>query len=429
MKASLGVEPKYNAYIKDSRMCGSCHTINLPVMDQKPFGHSLEQVTYLEWLNSEFQTDFNPGPNAQSCQACHMTGSYANARAWREHQADSDRRLPTCRTTPIRPPSTWRRWSRCARGFETKGFVRHQLQGLNVFLLEMFNRFMEPDTSTPPNYSNDILGVRKSDYMSTLYNDLPNAIANFVQTARAGHGDDGGTRSRRSRSQTLSADVRITNRTGHRLPSGVGFRRAFIEFVVMDNRSHRSGDRAAERRVVVGPDQRRPGVIVDGQGNAACRPSTSAPQQPEGTRTSRTSTAADVPSPSSTQVQIFEELMQGRRRQLHDQLSPPRQDHQGQPPAPEGMDRDRARSGVVDGEFLHSTFPEGDAAKDPSYMDGSGTSLVRYDGAAVGAAERHRPVEADDQSDALLPIDPAVLPDAAVRTGAECSRPRSGSST
>ena len=30
------------------------------------------------------------------------------------------------------------------------------------------------------------------------------------------------------------------------------------------------------------------------------------------------------------------------------------------------------------GEFLHSTFPEGDAAKDPSYLDGSGTSLVRY---------------------------------------------------
>ena len=73
MKTALGVEPKHNAYIKDSRMCGSCHTINLPVMDQKPFGHSLEQVTYLEWLNSQFQTDFNPGPNAQSCQACHMT--------------------------------------------------------------------------------------------------------------------------------------------------------------------------------------------------------------------------------------------------------------------------------------------------------------------------------------------------------------------
>ncbi len=32
----------------------------------------------------------------------------------------------------------------------------------------------------------------------------------------------------------------------------------------------------------------------------------------------------------------------------------------------------------LSGEFLHSTFPEGDAAKDPSYINGSGTSMLRY---------------------------------------------------
>ena len=45
----------------------------------EPFGHSLEQVTYLEWLNSTYQTDFKPGPNAKSCQDCHMASSYVNA--------------------------------------------------------------------------------------------------------------------------------------------------------------------------------------------------------------------------------------------------------------------------------------------------------------------------------------------------------------
>jgi hypothetical protein len=66
--------------------------------------------------------------------------------------------------------------------FRDKGFVRHQLQGLNVFMLEMFNQLMTPDWTMPaPNFSNDILGVRMSDYMSTLNNDLPNAISNFVQ--------------------------------------------------------------------------------------------------------------------------------------------------------------------------------------------------------------------------------------------------------
>ena len=37
--------------------------------------------------------------------------------------------------------------------------------------------------------------------------------------------------------QKLTAEVTITNKVGHRFPSGVGFRRAFIEFVVMDNGS------------------------------------------------------------------------------------------------------------------------------------------------------------------------------------------------
>ncbi|MGH9371137.1 MAG: cytochrome P460 family protein, partial [Vicinamibacterales bacterium] len=132
MKTSLGFEPKYDPYIRDSRMCGSCHTINLPVMDQKPFGHSLEQVTYLEWLNSEFQTDFRPGPNAKSCQACHMPGGYANhARGVNIAQiqtAFADVQDDTYPAAEHLAPLDQVR----AR-FRAKGFARHQLQGLNVF--------------------------------------------------------------------------------------------------------------------------------------------------------------------------------------------------------------------------------------------------------------------------------------------------------
>src|SRR5262249_23028122 len=80
MKTSLGVTPKFDKYIRDSRMCGSCHAIDLPVVDGKPGQMHLEQSTYIEWLNSEFQTEYSPGPQAKSCQDCHMSAGYANRK-------------------------------------------------------------------------------------------------------------------------------------------------------------------------------------------------------------------------------------------------------------------------------------------------------------------------------------------------------------
>ena len=79
MNNTLGIKPKFDPYMKTSRMCGACHTINLPVVDQKPMGFNLEQVTYLEWLNSSYQNEFGTNPKAQTCQDCHMPNKYRNA--------------------------------------------------------------------------------------------------------------------------------------------------------------------------------------------------------------------------------------------------------------------------------------------------------------------------------------------------------------
>ena len=117
MQQSLGITPKQNPYIQDSRLCGTCHTINLPNLGIKtPPGqrwsgldpadrevlmqaarngaaapnavpladkltalpHSIEQATYLEWENSDFA--WNPG-RQQSCQDCHMPRGLKNADA------------------------------------------------------------------------------------------------------------------------------------------------------------------------------------------------------------------------------------------------------------------------------------------------------------------------------------------------------------
>jgi hypothetical protein len=60
MNNSLAIKPKHDSYIKSSRMCGNCHTINLPLMDNPdadPNKPHLEQVTYLERLNSGYQNE------------------------------------------------------------------------------------------------------------------------------------------------------------------------------------------------------------------------------------------------------------------------------------------------------------------------------------------------------------------------------------
>jgi mono/diheme cytochrome c family protein len=94
MEASLGITPKFNSYIKDSRVCGTCHTINLPNVDAKHsefdyldkaetipefklFPHSLEQATFVEWQNSVFANKANAN-EFKSCQDCHMPGGFAS---------------------------------------------------------------------------------------------------------------------------------------------------------------------------------------------------------------------------------------------------------------------------------------------------------------------------------------------------------------
>ncbi|HEX2059144.1 MAG TPA: hypothetical protein VHK90_00240, partial [Thermoanaerobaculia bacterium] len=225
MEEALGVTPKHHPYIQSSRMCGSCHTIKLPVLDETPVGHSFEQLTYLEWVNSSFENEFNKNnPDAQSCQDCHMRGTYDGKPIRTQIAAIED---PTYPMADFRAPD-----SRIDVRFREKGYSRHQLQGLNVFLLEMFSQF------------SNVLGVRTCDYMlsgcnaSNPFSSLPVAAQNFVKQAR----NDTATLYLAQpwmREGKLVTDVTVTNLVGHRFPSGVSFRRAFIEFVVTDRKTGR----------------------------------------------------------------------------------------------------------------------------------------------------------------------------------------------
>jgi hypothetical protein len=142
MNNSLGIKPKHDAYIKNSRMCGNCHTINLPLMDNpgadanKPH---LEQLTYLEWLNSGYQNEVGANSKAQTCQDCHMPTKYTNAKGTLNIPLIQQ---PIAFIEDTQYPQTGNRLpdEKIYVRFRDKGFARHQLQGLNVTLRDTRGR-------------------------------------------------------------------------------------------------------------------------------------------------------------------------------------------------------------------------------------------------------------------------------------------------
>lgn len=361
MDNALGAKPVYNPYIKSSRMCGSCHTINLPVLDKAPIApvgpkttHSIEQATYLEWLNSQYQDEFGPpNPKAQTCQQCHMPGSYTSPlRGVDVPRIQTRIAIVEDETYPAaehRAPADQIRVR-----FREQGFVRHELLGLNGFLLELFRQF------------NDLLGVRKSDYMTGTSDNLEDAQANLFEQARTRTATLAASASVSGRE--LTANVTVTNLTGHRFPSGVGFRRAWIELLVIDRQDER------QRLVWSSGRANDVGVIVDAQGRPLPSEFFGAYKDASGRPQQHYQKHHDVIT-SDGEVQIYEELTRDAAGRFTTSFL--RRDHEVKDnrllPAgwtPTGPDPS------LNGVFLEATFPKGEAEHDPAYRDGKGTDTV-----------------------------------------------------
>ena len=146
--------PEHSQTIKTSEVCGTCHTVHLPVYSgTRVVGQSYEQTTYPEWAFSAYRTGdtpdgkppFGAGSLAQSCQGCHMPsadgfGPFRSKIAGiQEHSnfPQSDNGLPASQIDlQVR-----------------SGFAKHLLVGLNVFFIEMAKQF------------NSMLGIPTTDPM------------------------------------------------------------------------------------------------------------------------------------------------------------------------------------------------------------------------------------------------------------------------
>jgi hypothetical protein len=300
MKNSFGIEPVHDAYTQSGRICGTCHTIHLPVLDARPEAteakaeechperFSYEQATYLEWVNSSYQNVIDPSKNSGSvktCQDCHMKSTLNGTTIQTQIAAVEDDKYPAA---DFRAPNT-----ELDVPIRASGYARHQFQGLNVFLLAMFDQF------------SDALGVRKCDYMSSgcsgqePASGIPFALRNFLEQAA----EDTASIAMSVPSvegTTLGADVTVMNRTGHRFPSGVSFRRAFIDFKVVDSRTGTTLFESGATNSI--------GAIVDMKGNVL--PSEFNGSSGEGGHAYQPHFwSPGKPVTSDRDVQIYEELL------------------------------------------------------------------------------------------------------------------------
>ena len=227
MQHALDLTPQHGEQITSSEMCGTCHNILLPTYNNDgtlhktiaPNGQSVtatyEQTTHLEWLNSDFA---KPG-TFQSCQDCHMPKHFK--------VGDTSNPLKGIKIANIQsadlPPTTNRLPTPEVTLTPRDEFSRHALHGLNVFINEMFQQFPM------------ILGLRQIDYMVNS-NVQPSLITGRDSMLEMAHNETVkiSIENFKRNEFDVEVEVKVSNETGHFMPSGVGFRRAFLEVVLYD---------------------------------------------------------------------------------------------------------------------------------------------------------------------------------------------------
>ena len=231
---SVDMTPTHGVAITDPAMCGSCHVVETEILDktktytresfykQQPKSH--EQTTYLEWLNSRFQTKVPPLPGAtpQTCQQCHMPRMMDNQPITTKIANIQDNTFTDAQGKPFPNTAPAADITLTPRS----DYGRHTFVGANVFVLEMFKQFAPQ------------LGLTTADpnYDTSTFKFVPRLDLSIQETAKQMQAATASVAivAQRRSSSGLDVDVQVVNKTGHKLPSGVGFRRAYIEFTAMD---------------------------------------------------------------------------------------------------------------------------------------------------------------------------------------------------
>jgi len=213
MRMKVQFTPQYGAHTVKSEMCATCHDLKTPFVDGQgnPASSSAEtefpeQMAFTEWSNSDYRIG---GSREQSCQGCHMPKVAGAVKI---------------ASKPARVPAR-------------EGFGSHEMLGANTVVLDMLSS------------NSDELGVNANGLEAKIAR-----TRDFLRTAAgielvAASVSDG----------VLEVRVRVTNHTGHKLPTAYPSRRVYIHFLVEDG----SGNRVFESGRL-NPDGSIAGVATDG---------------------------------------------------------------------------------------------------------------------------------------------------------------------
>jgi hypothetical protein len=175
-----GFRPTQAAHIRDSALCGTCHTLYTKSLGKggKEVGTFPEQMPYLEWLHSDY-------PGKSTCQSCHMP------------------------EIPGEVPIT------ALYGAPRAGVRQHTFIAANFFMLRMLDRYRED------------LSVAALPTELTAASDKTIALLQS-EAARVSLRQIG------LLSGHLQLEVFVQNLTGHKLPTAYPSRRAWLHVLVRD---------------------------------------------------------------------------------------------------------------------------------------------------------------------------------------------------
>jgi hypothetical protein len=179
-----GFLPTQAAHIRDSALCGTCHTLYTEARGAggKVIGELPEQMPYREWLHSDYAT-------RRSCQECHMP--------------------VVNEAVPVT----------AVLGVSRQGLHQHTFVGGNFLMLNMLSRYRD-DLSVAALPNELTAGAERTTQF--LQDEAARVKIENIRSVPSG----------------LQFSVRVRNLTGHKLPTAYPSRRAWLHVLVKERDDH-----------------------------------------------------------------------------------------------------------------------------------------------------------------------------------------------